>query len=182
MKRTWSGLGERNVADMIRLADSGNVDAGQRLLNLSAHCLRNSQPLPAALASWLAARLDAVAAAPKRAGQELRVCNERRKPPHASDDMHAALAQESFQKMAAWAVFHEIYPNSALAPNFEERPKKTEAAFQFVSEWLAGQGWKNNGKPYSKKTIEAWYYARRDGMIEEARRLQRILSSLNSPI
>lgn len=180
--RTWSELGERNVAEMIRLADSGNVDAGQRLLALTARCLRDSQPLPLTLASWLAARLDAVVAAPKRAGQELRVCNERGKPPHASNNMHAALDHESLQQMAAWAVFHDIYPNSALMPDFEEQPKKTDAACRSVSEWLAEQGWKNRGKPYSKKTIEAWYYERRDGMIKETRRLQGILSSLNTPI
>jgi len=176
---SWSRLGERNVGEMIRLADSGNVDAGQRLLSLSARWLRDSQPLPLTLASWLAARLDAVIAAPKRAGQELRVCKERG---HPSKDMHAAVAHESLQQMAAWAVFHDIYPNAALTPNFEEQPTKLIAASKSVSDWLAEQGWKNSGKAYSVKTIEAWYYARRDGMIKETCRLQEILSSLNTAI
>jgi hypothetical protein len=171
----WSKLGEQRVATMARLAEEGNTDAGRQLVDLAARCIRDGQPLPEGLRSWIAARLAAVVNEPTRAGEMLRVERGQRpgREPAHPNDMNKRLELEAMQDRAAWAVFQELHSE---APTKRER----KAVLKDVSEWLRTEGWLNprNGKPYAPSTVGKWYGERLAKMEAESLRLAEILKTL----
>lgn len=162
----WSALGEKNIAEKVRLADEGNTDAGRRLLHLAARCLRDKQPFPETLRAWLAVQLEAVSKEPARAGEILRVTPARGRRREHSTDMHDRLEYEAFQNMVAWAVFHAVRAKEGpTAPNSRGDP----TVFEIVSRWAT-----QRGRRCSIREARRWYEERLPRMRAEHARFEEI--------
>jgi hypothetical protein len=169
---TWSGIGERNVAEMIRLADAGNTDAGRRVLELASQCLRDEQPLPNALRAWLAKRLESVVECPADAAVLLRVVKSKRHPHAHADSMTKRRELEAFQDMIAWATFRALAAKEART-SVSSRVIGARTVYDLVSEWAARRADQLESAgvvdPFrcSASQVKRWYESRRAGMASE---------------
>ncbi len=157
---------------MVRLADSGNTDAGRKLLELAATCLRDDQPVPTALRTWLAARLFAVVEEPRESGRLLRVTPQAHKPPDFSNDMQARLAHEAFEERVAWAAFHAV--NSGEGPT-KLNAEGDDTAFEVVATWAS-----SSERVCTAGQVRRWYEKRRRSIRDHQDEIDQITKELES--
>lgn len=145
-----------HLEKVIRLAESGNTDAAQRLLHVAAGLLRGISPEVKhyePLVSWLAERLESAAAQPKKAGQELRIVAGKGRPPRFANDFRAAKAVEEMRMDAARAVSKAIRQGARTKENRRGDPTAFEVAQAEIADKYK--------KVVPEATIRRWYEERR---------------------
>jgi len=153
---------DERLRRLIGLAESGNLDAGGRLLRIASEGLDRDWALPAALAEWLASRLDDARQHPRQAGQKLRIAQRKGNSSVASrlpvDDAEWHLSGR--KAYAARRVLQEYRAGAPLTP-----PDAQHAAPKIVADELNDKPGPGNLQ-YTEyavrpRTVLNWFYERK---------------------